>query len=146
MNNRSKDEKVSNPLTLAANILHLAKSLLGLADTLRKFDREQREGIAQLFENTRESLSAFAEEITNDRLSHGVCEQLLGSAKSLVEFIRTELEYEHADELERFVQYTCNGNALQLVLSSEQNKISSLTMIDEATGKFRALVNILLAS
>jgi len=133
-------------MTLAVNILGLAKSLLGLVDKLRKVDRERRERIARLFENMRTSLVAASEEIRNGGVPHGLCSELSHHAESLADLIRIEVGSDQAEELEHAMTYVCPDNTMALVFASEQEKSSCLKILDEASGKFRALVNILLSA
>lgn len=137
---------MSDSMTMATNILNLAKSLLGLVDELRKVDLERREKIAHLFENIRASLLSASDEIGNDRTPHGVCSEIIHYAESLAVLIRAEVGNDHADELEHTLSYVCDGKRLALPIMSEEDKAFCLTVLDEASGKFRALVNILLAA
>lgn len=133
-------------MMVTTNILNLAKFLLGLVDEIRKVDLARREKIAHLLESIRISLVAASEDIRNDKSPHGVCSEIDRYAASLADVIRVEMGSEHADELEHALSYVCVGKRLALPLVSEQDKAFCLTVLDEASGKFRALVNILLAA
>lgn len=134
-----------DPLTLVTNILNVAKSLLGLKDKLQAAEQARKERIANLFANIGECLVGVSSEIRNGQIPHGRCGELITYAEELPDLIRADIGDEKADELGRTLHSAYDVEGMASSLDAEKDKEPFLMKIEEASGKFRALSNIMRA-
>jgi len=126
-------------------ILETANSLLEKSGVLGRADRQRRMDMAQLFENISGCLTAVSHEIRAGRVPHGKCGELLGYAEELPKKIREELGNDRAEELGRTLgsAYNVEGVAMGLQhVGNAAEKEPYLKEIEEASGKFQALANL----
>ena len=133
-------------LDIFGTILDVAKSLLGLSDQLKSADRQRRGDMAQLFESISECLVAVSTEIRAGGVPHGRCGELAHYAQALPDLVAPELGDDRARELGQtlFSAYNVESVAMGLQeVADDQEKAPHLAKIDEASGKFRALANLI---
>ena len=126
-------------------ILDVAKSLLGLSDQLRNADRQKRGDMAQLFESISDCLVAVSTEIRSGGVPHGRCAELAQYAEALPGLVEAELGQPKARELGQTLHSAYNVESVAIGLqqvADDQQKDPYLAQIDEASGKFRALANL----
>lgn len=132
-------------LNIFGTILDVAKSLLGLSDQLRNADRQRRGDMAELFGSISECLDAVSSEIRAGGVPHGRCGELAQYALSLPDLVAPELGDDRARELGQtlFSAYNVESVAMGLQqVADEREKDPYLAQLDEASGKFRALSNL----
>lgn len=136
-------------LEIFKTILEVAKALLGLSDQLRTADRQRRNDMAALFEQISNCLIAVSTEIRSGGIPHGRCAELQQYAQALPVRVRKELGDARAQELGNTLQsaYNVEGVAMNLQqLQDAGEKEPYLAQIEEASGKFRALANLVKVS
>ncbi len=129
-------------------ILDVSKSLLGLKDQLRTADRERRGDMAGLFTQISDCLSAVSTEIRSGGVPHGRCGELQLYAQELPDKIRKEVGDEKAQDLGELLFHAYNVESVAMNLHQLENaseKEPYLAQIEEASGKFRALANLMKA-
>ena len=132
-----------NIFDLVKNILEVSKSLLGLSSTLAAAEHQRREGMAVLFEKISFGLAKVSSLIRMGKVPHGKCGELETYAKDLPNAIRVELG-DRATELGNTLlsAHRVEQIAMDLNELSEEDKEPFLKDIEEASGKFQALANI----
>ena len=132
-------------LDIAKAILDAAKGLLGLADQLKAADRQQRADLADLFDKISACLAATSSEIRAGEIPHGRCGELMMYADSLPPLAEGALGEEKAKALgvQRHSAYAVERLAAQIADAADQEP--HLAALEEASGKFRALGNLLRA-
>ena len=101
--------------------------------------------MAQLFEQISGCLSAVSSEIRAGGVPHGKCGQLLFYAQALPDKIRAELGDAQAEALGRTLSsaYNVEGMAMGLEnIHDAADREPYLKEIEEASGKFQALANL----
>ncbi len=129
-------------------ILDVSKSLLGLKDQLRTADKERRGDMSQLFTNISDCLTAVSTDIRNGGIPHGRCGELQLYAQELPDKVRKELGDEKAMDLGEMLFHAYNVESVAMNLHQLENaseKEPYLAQIEEASGKFRALANLVKA-
>jgi len=134
-----------DPATLVGNILGVAKALLELAGRLTAAGQNRKEKTATLFENISGCLAEVSSEIRRGDVPYGRCHELMTYAQELPDLIRAEVGDEKADELGRTLYSAHDVEAVAMGLIGVQNKEPCLSVIEEASGKFRAIANMVRA-
>ena len=132
-------------LDIFKTILDVAKSLLGMSDQLRSADRERRNDMAQLFVQISECLVAVSTEIRTGGVPHGRCAELEQYAQMLPGLVAKELGNTRAQELGDTLRSAYNVESVAIGLQevkNSQEKEPYLAQMEEASGKFRALANL----
>lgn len=127
---------------LGRTILEVVKTLLGVSDKLKTAKSERRNNMATLFENISAYLAAVSSEIRSGKIPHGRCGELRTYAAGLPQVVSEELGKAKAAELGRHLRSAYDVERLAMELHLEQDKEKYLQQIEEASGKFRALGNI----
>ena len=135
-----------DPLTLVTSILGVAKSLLGLSDKLRAADESRKARTATLFSSISDCLASISSEIRSGNVPHGRCAELITYAEQLPGLVEADVGHEKATELGRSLHSAYDVEGLAASLDTEADKEPYLQKIEEASGKFRALANIIRAS
>jgi len=130
-------------IDLAKNILDVAKALLGMSDQLRAAVRQRRADMANLFESISSCLATVSSEIRVGNVPHGKCGELITYSEALPGLIDKELGESKAKELGETLRSAYNVECMAMELSEVAEKEPHLKEIEEASGKFRALANIL---
>jgi hypothetical protein len=132
-------------LDIAKAILDAAKTLLGLADQLKASDRQQRADMADLFDKISVCLASTSSEIRAGGIPHGRCGELMMYADSLPPLAEGALGEEKAKALgvQLHSAYAVEQLAAQIAKAADQEP--HLAALEEASGKFRALANLLRA-
>ena len=126
-------------------ILEVARSLLGMSDQLRAADRQRRGDMAHLFEQIGGCLIAVSTEIRAGGVPHGRCAELRQYATALPDLVRDELGDAQAQDLGATLlsAYDVERVAMELhQVEHAAQKEPYLAEIEEASGKFRALANL----
>ena len=132
-------------LDIFKTILDVAKSLLGMSEQLRSANRERRSDMSHLFEQISNCLVAVSTEIRAGGVPHGRCAELEQYARELPGLVRDELGETRAQELGDTLLSAYNVQSVAIDLQQvedAQQKESFLAEIEEASGKFRALANL----
>ncbi len=132
-------------LDIFKTILDVAKSLLGISDQLRNADRQRRTDMGNLFEQISDCLVAVSTEIRTGGIPHGRCGELEQYAAALPGLLKDELGESRARELGDTLSSAYNVESVAMNLqkvADEQEKEPYLAQIEEASGKFRALANL----
>ncbi len=128
---------------LAKNILDVAKILLGLSDQLRAAEKQRRLEMANLFESISSCLANVSGEIRVGNIPHGSCSELITYSEALPGFTDKELGDAKARELAETLRSAYNVEQMAMDLHEKSDKEPYLKEIEEASGKFSALANIL---
>ena len=131
-----------DPFTLVGNILSVAKSLLGITDKLQSAEQARKERIGRLFENISDCLVSVSSEIRSGKIPHGRCNELITYAQELPDLIRADVGDQKADELGRTLHSAYNVEGMAMSLNDIADKEPYLKEIEEASGKYKALANI----
>lgn len=131
-----------DPITLVGNILGVAKSLLGITDKLQAAEQTRKEKIGNLFENISDCLVGVSSEIRIGNVPHGRCNELITYAQELPGLIRADVGEQKADELGKTLHSAYDVEGMAMDISAAADKEPYLKEIEEASGKFRALANI----
>ena len=126
-------------------ILEVAKSLLGMSDQLRAADRQRRQDLATLLEQISTTLAEVSSEIRLGRVPYGKCSEVKAYADKLPDKVRLEIGETEADELGRTLLSAYDVEGMAIDLQDNAEKEPHLQVIEEASGKFRALANIMRA-
>lgn len=129
-------------IDLVKNILEVVKSLLGLSDQLRSAERQRRAEMTALFESISSCLATVSSEIRMGKVPHGKCGELITYAQALPDVIRNEVGDAKATELGSVLHSAYNVEGLAMEISKVVDKEPYLKEIEEASGKFQALANI----
>ena len=127
-------------------ILDVSKSLLGMSDQLRAADRKRREDMSDLFQKISTCLAAVSTEIRTGGVPHGRCAELEQYALALPGLISKELGHEKAEELGETLHSAYNVESVAMNLQQVhdvEEKEPYLAQIEEASGKFQALSNLI---
>lgn len=136
-------------INIFKTILDVAKSLLGMSDQLRNADRQRRHDMSTLFEQISSCLAAVSTEIRTGGGAHGRCSELRQYAQDLPDLVRNELGNIRAQEFGKTLLSAYNVESVAQNLQNvkdAQEKEPYLAQIEEASGKFRALANLVRAS
>jgi len=120
--------------------------LLGLSDQLRSADRQRRNDIADLFEKISDTLSQVSSEIRLGHVPHGKCEELITYADALPGIIAAQVGAQKADKLGQTLHSGYNVEGLAMQIKDKAKKELYLKALEESSGKFRALANIMRAA
>lgn len=129
-------------IDLIKNILDVAKALLGMSDQFRAIEQKRRADLATLFENISACLATVSSEIRIGNIPHGKCEELITYSEALPELISKELGETKANELGDTLRSAYDVERMAMELREISEKEPHLKYIEEASGKFRALANI----
>jgi hypothetical protein len=134
---------VTQIMLVFKDILRTANSLLERSGLLSRAERERRVAMAELFEKISGCLTSVSSEIRAGRVPHGKCSEVLQYALALPDM--KELSDAQAEELGRTLRsaYDAKGAAIGLKdISNAAEMEPYLKDIDEASGKFQALANL----
>lgn len=132
-------------LDIFKTILDVAKSLVGMSDQLRNADRQRRNDMSALFEQISRCLEGVSTEIRAGRVPHGCCGELQQYAQALPALVQNELGDTRAKDLGNTLKSAYNVESVAMNLQQvedAQEKEPYLTQIEEASGQFRALANL----
>jgi len=131
-------------IDLVKNILEVVKSLLGLSEKLAAAKRQRRENMAALFEKISSCLASVSSEIRMGKVPHGKCYELETYAQELPDAIRVEVGDDKATELGNTLlsAHRVERLAMEINELAEEDKEPLLKDIEEASGRFQALANI----
>lgn len=132
-------------LDIIGNILGVVKSLLGMSDQLRAAQHQRRADMATLFEKISTCLATVSSEIRMGNVPHGRCNELITYAQELPAVISKEVGDAKATELGITLHSSYNVEQLAVELKNASDKEPHLKQIEEASGKFQALANIVRA-
>lgn len=124
------------------NIRTVAQELLGVSEGLRAADKQRRSDMAALFYEISDCLSDVAAEIRLGNEPSGKCGEIMAYSEALPDRISKELGDKKAAELGDLLRSSYAVEALSLQLFDSPEKESELSKLEEASGKFRALGNI----
>ena len=111
---------------------------------LRHAEQQRRIDMGELFERISGCLTAVSSEIRQGRVPHGRCSELFEYAEALPDKIRKELGDDKADQLGRTLLSAHNVElvAAKLHQGLQAERGRCLAEIDQASGKFQALANL----
>jgi hypothetical protein len=132
-------------LDLAKAILDTAKVLLGLADQLKTADLQRRTDMASLFDAISACLASTTAEIHAGEIPHGRCGELMAYADALPSLAATTLGETRADALGRQLHAAHGVERLAAQIVAAPDREPHLADLEEASGHFRALANLLRA-
>jgi hypothetical protein len=130
-------------LDVAKNILDVVKSLLGLSEQLKGAERQRRADMADLFEKISDCLAATSGEIRAGGVPYGRCSMLITYAQTLPGVIDREIGRERAKELGDMLYSAYDVEGLAIRIASSLDREGYLAQIEEASGKFRALADLI---
>jgi len=130
-------------LDVAKNILDILKSLLGLSDQLKAAERQRRADMAALFQNISNCLAATSGEIRAGGVPHGRCGELITYTQALPGVIDCEVGEVRARELGNMLHSAYSVEQLAMAIAGSPDKEVYLAQLEEASGKFRALANLI---
>lgn len=133
-------------IELFRTILEVAKSLIGISDKLREADHQQRHDMAALFDNISSCLGVVSSEIRMGKIPHGKCGELETYAQELPGKIRDQIGDTKAKELGALLHSAHKVEGAAMDISDVADKEPYLKEIEEASGKFLALANLMRAS
>lgn len=134
-----------DPISLVGNILGVVTSLLGFRDKLKAAEQTRRDKIVSLFENISDCLVGVSSEIRSGNIPHGRCRELITYADALPDLIRADVGDQEADQLGQTLHSAYDVEGMATELNTAVDKEPYLREIEEASGKFRALANIVRA-
>ena len=132
-----------DPMTLVTNILKVAKTLFGLSNELKQADLARKKLISEMMENISETLANVSSEIRNGNTPHGRCAELIAYAQDLPGLISDDVGDIKAKEIGDTLHSSYDVEGMASSIDSAQDKEPYLTVIEEASGKFRALANMI---
>jgi hypothetical protein len=125
--------------------LDAAKLSIDLAGQLRNADRQRRTDIADLFDRIGDCLAAVSSEIRLGNIPHGKCGELLGYAQVLPQRLQGTVADAQARQLGHTLTMAYNVEQMAMQLGRVVNVEPELGKIEEASGKFKALSNMVRA-
>lgn len=128
-------------MSIAVQLLDLAKNLLSMGDKLRAAQKERRAEMAALFLSVSQCLALVSAEIRAGQVPHGRCGELSMYATMLPAAVQDELGPVEADRLGELLQsaHDVEGMAIQI---TGPGRDTQLALIEEASGKMAALANM----
>jgi hypothetical protein len=135
---------VASALDDFKTLREVATSLSEKSDQLRSAERQRRMDMAELFAHISGCLTAVAGEIRAGNVPHGRCAELFMYAQALPDKIRNELGDDEAERLgsKLLSAYNVEGVAGRLLQNVQADTKPYLKEIDEASGEFQALANL----
>ena len=136
-------------LDIFMTILDVAKSLLGMSEQLRNADRKRSAEMSKLFERISDCLVAVSTEIRAGGIPHGRCAELQQYSTTLPTLLKRDLGESRAQEIGNTLLSAYNVESVAMDLQkmvNDQDKEPYLAQLEEASGKFRALANIVRVS
>jgi len=130
-------------LDITKNILDVARFLFGLNDQLKATERQRRADMAALFEDISNCLTATSGGIRAGAIPHGRCAELITYAQALPGVIYQEVGEARARELGDMLHSAYAVEQLAMRIAQSTDKESYLAQLEEASGKFRALANLI---
>jgi len=127
-------------------ILSVAKALFSFRGEFQKAKREKRDRIADLFEKISNCVKDVYSELKSDEVPHGKCAEMLTYANMLTDTVKDEIGEERAEELAKDLIEAHEVEVLLWQLHNVPDKDLQLSKLDEASGVFMALANIVRAS
>lgn len=137
-------------LDLFKGILEVAKSLLGMSDQLKSAKHQRKADMAVLFEKISTCLLTVSSEIRLGNIPHGKCGELSTYAEALPDAIRDEVGVDKATHLGDLLHSAHNVEGMAMDIDEVADKEPYLKEpylkeVEEASGKFQALANLLRA-
>ncbi len=123
-------------------LLEVGKFLFGISAQLKTAGRERRAAMATLFEQISGCLEGIASELRTGGQSHGKCGELLIYARAVPDAIRQEIGDAKANELGDLLLAAQTFRMAVVNVHDAGDRESYLQVIDETSGKFRALANL----
>jgi hypothetical protein len=122
----------------------VANSLSEKSDQLRSAERQRRMDMAELFASISACLTAVSSEICAGNVPHGRCAELFRYAQALPDKIRKELGDDEAERLgyKLVSAYNVEGVSSRILQDVHADTTPYLKEIDEASGEFQALANL----
>lgn len=125
--------------------LELVRSLLGLSGQLKTAAADRRARMATLFDKISECLADVSAQIRNGTVPHGRCAELATYAYDLPSHVDAEVGEAKAKEIGKILFEARRVEAMAVELLKCKDNEPDLAVIDEASGKFRALAHMLRA-
>lgn len=132
-----------DPLTLAKSILSAAGSLLGLMGKIKDAQQDQRDRISDLFLQISDCLGAVSSEVRLGNTPHGKCGELITYSEQLPALIEEQVGKEEAERIGDTLRSAYNVEEMAMEIENAQNRDEVLNHIDQASGRFRALANMM---
>ncbi len=127
-------------------ILSVANALFSFSGAFQTARREKRDRIADLFDNISKCIAEISTELKSDNVPHGKCAEMLTYANMLTEAVKDEIG---KDTAEKLAQDLIDSHEVELLLGQlhdAPDRDNQLRKLDEASGVFMALANIIRAS
>ena len=128
---------------IVEGIRDVAKGILEIIPKLQSARRDRRLRIAVLMEQVSDCLVEVSAEIRTGRHPHGQCGQLIGFADQLPKMLGGTLGRRRAKALGEQMHSSYNVERLAMRLERIKNKEPYLAKLEEASGKFRAVAQVL---
>jgi hypothetical protein len=130
-------------LDIVKNILDVVKSLLGLSTELKSAERQNRADMAKLFDDISACLAGTSAEIRAGAVPHGRCGELLTYGQNLPALVEGAIGVQKARELGDQLISAYAVERLAYQLANVPDRETHLAALEEASGKFRALANLM---
>jgi len=127
-------------------ILSVADKLFSLRGEFRKAHREKRDRIADLFEKISKCIADVSTELKADKEPYGKCAEMLTYANMLEDTVKDEIGEEKAEQLAQDLIDAHEVEALWIQLHNAPDRDNQLAKLDQASGVFIAIANLLRAS
>lgn len=124
-------------------ILDVAKSLLKVVNQLRGAEYERRASMAILFEEISICLASLSSEIRLGNIPYKTCLDLCSYVQQLPDKIRQEVGPAQAQKLGATLSSVCAVENLAYNIGQVADPEPYLKQIEEASGKFQSLANIM---
>ena len=126
-------------------ILFVAQTLFSFRGEFRKARHEKRDRIADLFEKISKCIADVSTELKADEIPHGKCAEMLTYANMLSDTVKDEIGEEKAEQLAQDLIEAHEVEALWGPLHNAPDRDNQLAKLDQASGVFIALANLLRA-
>jgi len=133
-------------LDIVENILKVAKSLFDLAGDIGKESQQKKEKIATLLEQISDCLAATSAAVRQGGIPHGECGKLITYADELPRLLTGHVDAAKAQALGDLLRSSYAVERLAGALASMSDREPHLAKLDEASGKFRAMAQLLRAN
>lgn len=133
---------VTDTLPMIDAIVGVARVLMGLASKLAEGNQARRERMADFFISISDCLAAVSSELRQRRTPHGKCAEMRQYAEALERMVADEVGAPKARELATDLMSAYQVERLSADLRHAASAEVNLDLIDEASGKFRALANM----
>ena len=136
---------VVSPIMNVFKVIHEVANLLSARrERLARAERQRKTDMANLFERISGTLMDVSCEIRAGNLPHGKCGLLIGYAQELPDKVREEVGRHKAKEYGRTLSSAYNVEGAAMGLQPAETE-PYLKEIEEASGKFQALANLVRA-